>query len=145
MIFARQIAFIDSLETQFFASLRKSIEANGNFIVDSITQKQLFERGEDGDGKKLLGYTRTTIRIKVAKGQPFDRTTLRDENEFHPSIMIDARDRDFTISSNVTHAQFLVARYGENIMKPSNETMSEFFRLYFLPNIKTELDGQITR
>lgn len=152
MLFSKQIKFIDNLEDLIFQELKNVINQFGFVLEENIAEDQLFQKGQDGDGEPLkdkktgrLGYTRTTIRIKLSKGQPVDRITLRDEKKFHPSIMIDAFDDRFEVSSNVTHAKFLIARYGENILKPSRENMTNFMTNYFIPNIKNTINDKITR
>ena len=144
-IFDRQIAFIDNIESNLFATMQGALNANGIFLEERIREEQLFKRGVDGNNEPLrdqktgrLGYKRTTIRIKIAKGQPVDRITLRDENEFHPSITIQANSDGFEVTSNVTHAKFLIGRYGQDIIKPTLENMQDFFKRYVLPELKTK-------
>lgn len=144
-LFSRQIAFVDSLEKQIYSVLRDSISINGLEIKDYVIEKQLYDKGIDGNEKRLKGYTRQTIRYKISKGQPADRTTLKDEGIFHASIVIDAYDDRFIISSDVTYAKYLVKRYGENIMKPSIKNMRIFFDKHFLPDLKKYINGQFTR
>ena len=151
-IFDRQIAFIDSIENQLFTAMRQALNSQGVQLEKAITEDQLYNRGVDGNEQPLknkrtgkLGYKRTTIRIKIAKGQPVDRVTLRDEEEFHPSITIQADDNGFTISSNVTHAKFLISNYGEDILKPTLVNMQKFFDRYVLPNIKQYTNESVTR
>lgn len=139
MIFSRQIAFIESLESQVFETMQQVIRDFGFELEEAIREDQLFEKGEDGNKKKLLGYSRTTIRIKIAKGQPVDRTTLRDENDFHPSIQIEAKSEGFEVSSNVTHAKFLIGRYGSAILRPNIDNMRDFIENHFIPNFKKQI------
>lgn len=144
-LFDKQISFIDSLEKQIFNVLRDSININGIEIKDYIIEKQLYEKGIDGNEKRLKGYTRQTIRYKISKGQPADRTTLKDEGIFHASITIDAYADKFIVSSDVGYAKYLVKRYGDKIMKPSVRNMTEFFNKHFIPDLKTYINGQFTR
>ena len=152
MIFKKQIAFIDDLENNIFETLRNVINSFGIEIEKSITEDQMFKKGIDGTGKKIkdqktgrLGYTRQTIRLKISKGQPVDRVTLRDNNDFHPSIEIKAFSDRFEVSSNVTHAKFLISRYGEDIMRPTAENFKSFFEKNFLPEIKRYKNDKLTR
>lgn len=151
-LFKKQIVFIDSLQESIFDTLRRSIESNDMVISEYITERQLYDKGIDGSGQPIrdretgrLGYTRTTIRIKKAKGQPTDRITLRDEKKFHPSITISAYPDRFEVSSNVSYAKYLIKRYGEDIVKPTLENMTEFFNKFFLPELKIRINDQFTR
>lgn len=145
MIFSRQIAFIDQLESNIFEVLEKTINSRGYELEEAISEDQLFTKGEDGKGLKLKGYTRTTIRLKIKKGQPVDRTTLRDEKEFHPSITIKAFPDRFEVSSNVSHAKWLIKRYGEDILRPNLENLSLFLENNFIPNIKKDINDKLSR
>jgi len=135
-MFRKQIEFIDNFENLLFEKFQEAVQNYGFVLEKDITDKQLFEKGIDGKGKRLEGYTRTTIRYKLQKGQPADRTTLKDENEFHPSIQIKAFADHFEVSSNVTHAKYLIKRYGKDILKITNENMKDFIEKYVLPKIK---------
>lgn len=145
-LFKKQIQFLEDLQKRIiFDVLRKSIERNGFVVKDYVINKQLYDKGIDGNKKRLKGYTRTTIRYKIAKNQPADRTTLKDEGDFHASITIDAYDDRMVISSDVNHAKHLVSRYGKDIMKPTRENMVDFFDKYFIPNLKKELNGKFAK
>lgn len=135
-VFAKQKRFVNSLEDVIFDLFRESLVSFGFKLEEFIFEKQLFERGIDGTGKRLPGYARTTIRVKIKKGQPVDRTTLRDENKFHPSIQVDAFEDRFEVSSNVSHAKWIIGRYGPKILQPTNENMTEFMETYFIPKFK---------
>jgi hypothetical protein len=145
VLFSKQMKFIDDLESQMFEVLKNSINTNQTTVQNYVIDKQLYDKGQDGNEKRLKGYTRTTIRYKIAKGQPADRTTLKDKGYFHASVNIDAFDDRFEISSDVGYAKYLIKRYGKSIMKPSLPNMKEFFNKYFIPNLKTKIDGQFTR
>lgn len=144
-LFKKQLDYIDSLESTFNETMKETI-IKYNFVVkDFIVNKQLFQSGIDGNNKKLEGYTRTTIRMKIATGRPADRTTLFQEGYFHASVQIDAFDDRFEITSDVDYAKYLVKRYGPNILRPTKENMQEFIKNYFIPNLKTKTNGQFTK
>lgn len=144
-VFARQIKFIESVEKTIFIQMKQTIESFGFVLVDYIANKQLFQRGIDGDEKKLAGYARTTIRIKIGKGQPVDRTTTVDEGDFHASITVDAFSDRFEVSSNVAHDKFIIKRYGKNVLKITDKNMTEFMKVYFLPNLRRNVRNKLTK
>lgn len=144
-MFSAQLKFIDELESNVFSILKETIGQFDFVMKDYITNKQLFRKGIDGDGEKLAGYARTTIRIKISKGQPVDRTTTVDEGIFHASIQIDEFSDRFEVSSNVSYDKYIIKRYGQNILKITNENLTEFLTVYFLPNLKTYVDNKFTR
>lgn len=144
-LFSKQIAFVDSLEHTMFEVLRTSIKTNNTIVQNYIIERQLYEKGIDGNEKRLKGYTRATIRYKIANNQPADRTTLKDKGYFHASITIDTFNDRFEISSDVGYAKYLIKRYEKDIMKPSLNNMLQFFDLYFIPQLKNKINGQFTK
>lgn len=144
-IFSRQKRFIDSFEKTLMEELEQTINSFDFVLKDYVVNKQLFREGIDGDGKRLEGYKRTTIRIKIRKGQPVDRTTLHDEEDFVNSIQIDAFSDRFEVTSDVDHDKYIVKRYGQNVLKITNENFREFMINYFLPNLKKKTDDRFAK
>lgn len=151
-IFRKQKQFLDTLETTLLMELEQSINSFGFVLKDYVINKQLFREGIDGDGEKLVnsrtkssGYARTTIRLKIRKGDPVDRITLRDEGDFYRSINIDAFADRFEITSDVDHDEYIVKRYGRNVLKVTNENFREFMNNYFVPNLKKQIDGKFAK
>lgn len=136
MIFQRIFDFLDSFPDFLNREIRKAIEAHGLELKEYIIQKQLYDKGEDGNRAQLQGYTRTTIRIKIAKGQPADRTTLKDEGLFYASIDVKAFSNAFAITSDVKYDVNLVKRYGRDILKPNEEHFRQFLDDFLIPNLK---------
>lgn len=145
-IFSDQIKFLQDLKDNLVNdSFRDTIESFGFVLKDFIVNKQLFREGIDGNGKKLLGYRRTTIILKISKNQPVDRTTLHDEEKFVQSIQVDSYDDKFEISSDVSYDKYIVKKYGIDVLSPTNENMKEFLENYFLPKMKEYVDNKITK
>lgn len=144
-LFATQKQFVTDLEMNMFDQLKDAIESNDFVLREYIVERQLFEKGIDGDGKRLEGYARTTIRIKISKGQPVDRTTTRDEGNFHASIQIDAFSDRFVVSSDVEYDKYILDRYGRNILKITNENFEEFLTDFFIPNFKNYVNDKFAR
>lgn len=145
-LFSTQIKFLESLEAKAFQVLQDSINKNNEFIEDGITQKQLFERGEDGKGKKLRGYARTTIAIKRRKGQPTDRTTLKDTGAFYKSLSVTGFPLALEVKATVPYTKFLTTegnRYGIDILRPGEEVLSDFFEKFYIPELKTAIKDEI--
>lgn len=137
--------YILNFEAEVFEAMETALQSEGYVIAEYIANEQLFTRGEDGKGKRLKGYTRRTIRIKLSKNQPADRTTLKDKGVFHPSITVTANSSHFIISSNVTHASFLVARYGQDILRPNNEIMYNFINEKVIPILRKKVNDRFAR
>ena len=102
-----------------------------DFLIESL-QDQLFTTGEDGDGVSLGDYSPITIKIKQRKGQPTDRITLKDTGAFYRSYSINPFEGGFFIDANgKKNNTDLFLRYGDNILKPNQETLiliSDFYK-----------------
>lgn len=145
MIFERQIKFLNELEKQQFQILMTSVNQHDEIIKNYIVELQLFKKGVDRNEKRLKGYAPSTIRYKIRKGQPFDRTTTRDEGDLHASFTVEAFPDYIQFSSDVSHAKYVVQRYGENIFKPTLENMKSFFEKFFIPDFKNYINGQFAK
>ena len=135
-VFRIQKKFVSDFEIELFQELKRTINAFDFVLKDMIVNKQLFRDGIDGNGNKLAGYARTTIRIKLAKNHPVDRTTTRDEGLFHALIEVTGTQQSLVITSDVSYDKWIVKRYGRNILKLTPEHIREFMIKYFLPNLK---------
>jgi hypothetical protein len=144
-VFDRQINFINEFESQLFKELEIAIRSFDFVLKDYIVNKQLFREGIDGKGEKLPGYKRTTIRLKIAKGDPADRTTLRDEGDFHSQIQIDAFNDRFEVSSNVNYDKFILKRYGKDVLRITDENFREFMKNYYLPKLKEYVNNKFAK
>jgi len=144
-MFDKQIQFCDRLPDLFNNAIRDAFQENGFVIKEYITQKQLYDLGEDGNKVRLKGYTRHTIRLKIAKGQPADRTTLKDRGYFYANITVDANNEGFIIHSNVKYDVYLRKKYGKAIYIPSTSNMTEFVNKYVIPSIIEKLSPFLSK
>ena len=101
------------------------------FLIE-VLQDQLFTTGEDGNGLSLGDYSPVTVQIKRAKGQPTDRITLKDTGEFYDSYNIDPFNGGFIIDANgqKSPSDNLFVTYGDDILKPNDETLTEIAEYY---------------
>lgn len=144
-LFRKQKEFIDQLETDFFSILRETISGFDFVVKDYIINKQLFREGIDSTGEKMPGYKRVTIRYKIAKGDPADRRTLRDSGEFYESIMIEAFDDRFEVSSNVPHAKWIIYNNSDKVLGLTKENINEFLTNYYLPKLKSYVANRFSK
>jgi len=66
------------------------IAKNEAQMVDLNIQQMMGGRRSDGSNIEPE-YTPFTVQIKKAKGQPYDRVTLRDEGDFQRDMFADTR------------------------------------------------------
>ena len=114
-------------------------------ILDYIREKQLFEQGIDGKGKKLKSYKPFTIAIKKQKGEVYNRTTLLDTGSFYDKMDLIFTDQNaIGIFSRDEKTPDLLQKYGQNVLiltvKNQKEVDSKIFEeniIKWLLNTKT--------
>ena len=122
--------------------IREVVKANENIIVEYVSEDQLFEEGKDGNGLLLsdsLPYAPYTVSIKRAKGQPIDRVTLRDTEDFHRSFYLEYGSDYVEVKASDWKYRLLASDYGEEILKVAEENVHDLLMFYVLPFIVNKL------
>lgn len=113
-------------------------------IVSAIADDQLYRRGINGRGKKIMDYmpyTPKTIQNKKRKGQPTTRVTLRDTGAFHKSMFVVFDSEGFYITASDEKTEELVKKYGEEIFRLTNKNFTRIVRSH----IRKELVKRLKR
>lgn len=111
---------------------------NEAYICDMNAEEQLYEQGVNRVGVNISDYapySPVTIQIKQIKGQPYDRVTLRDEGDFHSSFYIEADNMQFEIKASDEKTEFLIRKYGRQILGLTDENIQELIHEYILPEL----------
>lgn len=118
--------------------LREELERHEKEIVDMIrSQLQL---GITGFEEFILPpYSQRTIERKLKKGQPIDRVTLYDTGKFYESLQIEFTEKGFRIVSDSQYSTYLLAKYGEEVLRLTNEHLTELLKQYIRPNLTKKL------
>jgi hypothetical protein len=90
-------------------------------IAEFVTDKQLFDKGVDGKGKFLGHYSPYTIALKKAKGEPYNRTTLLDTEDFYNGFFVTGKNKKIEIFSTDKKTKKLIDKYGKDIFLLSVE------------------------
>lgn len=128
------IDVLENIENLFFEVNNR--DESKDLLVFLITQKQLFEKGEDGNEKSLGEYSPFTVEIKRAKGQPFDRITLNDSGDFYDSFEVVVRINEIVIIADTIKVDTDLSKdFGLAILKPSEKSL-EIYRSFLLMAIR---------
>lgn len=122
--------------------LREEIMENKSVIVKMITEKQLYERGVNGKDVFIASYAPyvpRTIQVKLKKGQPTDRVTLKDTGEFYDSFDVVFDENGFYVTSDDEKAKYLVEKYGREIFKLTDENLTTLLQEYIRPILTIKL------
>lgn len=119
--------FKDSLPTL----LEDIVRSKEDVIVSAIADDQLYRRGINGKGEKIMEYApyaARTIENKKRKGQPTTRVTLRDTGDFHRSMHVIFDSEGFYITSDDEKAKYLVKKYGGEIYRLTDKNFTRIIR-----------------
>lgn len=133
-------AFKDSLPTL----LEDIVRDKEDVIVSAIADDQLYRRGINGRGEKIMDYmpyTARTIKNKKQKGQPTTRVTLRDTGAFHESMYVVFDSEGFYITASDEKTQDLIEKYGEEIFRLTDKNFTRIVRSH----IRKELAKRLKR
>lgn len=108
------------------------------FILDANSEDQLYMQGVNRLGVSIMDYmpyTPLTIEIKKEKGQPTNRVTLRDENDFESSFFLEVGEKQFEIKASDFKTEGLMEKYGRQILGLTNENIAALIRQYIYPDL----------
>lgn len=141
-IIERKIEALKEFEDSIYDTIRLTVVDNEHIIADMNSQVQLYEQGIDRNGDKIAEYAPyrpLTIQIKLMKGQPTSRVTLRDTGDFHASFKVIANNISFFIDTSDIKADMLIKKYGEQILGLTEDNLNELIWEYIYPDLLTKL------
>lgn len=138
-------AKVKDIEKVLYPTLKDVFTKYDNVIKQTNTQEQLFTLGQDAKAQSLGSYAESTKRIKIRKRQPIDRVTLKDTGDFYDSITVTATDKEVIIETTIEYAQFLVKRYGKDILGIQDMFLSDFYDKYIQPELDIEINKIIEK
>lgn len=111
--------------------LEDIVMSKQDVIVSAIADDQLYRRGINGKGEKIMDYAPykpSTIRNKLRKGQPTTRVTLRDTGAFHQSMFVVFDSDGFYVTASDRKTGTLVDKYGESIFRLTDKNLTRILR-----------------
>lgn len=137
-------AFRDSIPNL----LEDAVRSQEAVIVSAIANDQLYRRGINGRGKKIMDYAPyrpRTIQAKKRKGQPTTRVTLRDTGEFHKSMFLVFDEEGFYVTSDNRKTPFLIKKYGDPIFRLTDKNFTRIVRVHIRREIERKLRQAIRK
>jgi len=141
-VFTQKATAVREFNNNIYSIIFDIVLDNEDFIVELITEEQLFEQGIRGDEVFIADYapySPFTVEIKQLKGQPTDRVTLRDEGDYHASFYIKIGSDHFEIKASDSKAQKLSREFGEEIMHLTDKNLDEVIRGFIYPELVENL------
>ena len=133
-------AFKDSLPEL----LEDIVRDKEDVIISAIADDQLYRRGINGRGEKIMDYEPykpRTIQIKKKKVQPTTRVTLSDTGDFHNSMYVVFDSEGFYVTASDEKTPELIAKYGEEIFRLTDKNFTRIVRSH----IRKELVKRLKR
>ena len=128
-------------------NINKFMEAATIQAADTITDMnigQLYDLGENRDEEKIRpAYAPATVEIKMKKGQPTNRVTLRDTFEWQSSFYIQYYQEGFEIMAGDWKIDRLKAKYGDEILGLQDDNVRYLLENVYQPKLIEELKNAI--
>lgn len=137
-------AFKDSLPML----LEDIVRDKEDVIVSAIADDQLYRRGINGKGEKIMDYmpyTTTTVRIKKKKGQPTTRVTLRDTGDFHNSMFVVFDAEGFYVTASDDKTPELIEKYGDEIFRLTDKNLTRIIRSHIRKELVKRLKKAVKK
>lgn len=115
-------------------------------IVALVAEEQLYKQGINGKGIPIMSYAPyapSTIKRKARKGHPTNRVTLRDTGIFHGSLFVVFDEGGFYIATEDKKLVYLEPKYGENILRLTDENLSYLLNTYVKPRLAERLRAKL--
>lgn len=126
--------------------IRKEVKEVIESTQDEITalnKKQLFA-GIRSTGTEIKPeYAPYTILLKDQKGQPTDRVTLKDKEDFYNGFFVDVNSATFVIDSRDSKTEALIGKYGEKILGLTNDSRGEYVAYTFFPSLRDRVTKKL--
>lgn len=118
-------------ETKIIQQIFRSTELQERIIYLN-THDQLFEKGQDKLGRTLesIGgqYAPYTVQLKMQKGQPTDRITLKDTGAFYESFKVvvpSGADYVMIVANPIKDGDDINEEWGGHVIGLNRENMQE--------------------
>lgn len=121
---------------------REAIVQTENEIVD-FNREQLYEGIRADDTKIEPEYAELTKVIKAAKGQPYDRVTLKDTGDFYAGINVDINSNSYDLSSTDEKTVKLVTKYGDQIFGLNNKNKVTYINQFLRPALEDRITAKL--
>lgn len=145
MPFDKKIKEFRFIEKNLSKFIGKSALRHKNILEDAITEDQLFEKGEDGQGNPLGEYSNVTKFFKdnlaggLGRSTRSDHITLKDTGVFYESVEVKLTSKGIEIIADTQKDDNdLVEQFGEAILFINDENLDDFIRPILLDDLRKE-------
>ncbi|MCG9970992.1 hypothetical protein [Christiangramia crocea] len=128
---------IDKVTNELTEVAQKSVKNNEGIITalntaNLFSGKNALDQSLDSIGGK---YKPITVEIKKEKGQPYNRTTLRDTGDFYEGFFVGFKGTTWEVESEDSKRDKLVERYGKDIFGNTPKDEKTINDKHILPDL----------
>lgn len=142
MTINQAISKLEQLKNDLPSLVTNAIMSDKSKVIDLNRSFQLFQKGIDSNGNKLLAYRPTTQFIKRQKNQIFKHTTLKDTGEFYAGFRILIENGFLYITSTDDKTDSLMDKYGKNIFGLTRDNRLTLFGEIINPKLWSYLKSK---
>jgi len=116
MFLDRKIKELERLKQEVPKQAERIVLKSKERILDLIREDQLFDKGIDGKGSKLLAYKPFTVAVKRSQGKDPNIVTLNDTGSFYKGFDLLYTDQNsIGVFSRDSKTPDLIEKYGKDI------------------------------
>lgn len=146
MSFSKKINELNNVKRNLDKFIGESVLRNKHVLEDNITEDQLFEKGEDGQGNPLGEYAdstkffKETIAGQLGRSTRSDHITLKDTGEFYKSIEVKLTSKGMEIIADAQKEDTnLLDEFGKAILFVNEENLEAFKRPILLDDVRDNI------
>lgn len=121
---------------------RQAIVATSNEISD-YNRAQMYEGIRSDDSTIEPEYAELTKVLKIAKGQPYDRVTLKDTGDFYAGFNVDVNTDSYSITSSDDKVVKLVTKYGAKIFGLTDASKALYVTNFLRPALADAITAKL--
>lgn len=119
MTLEKYISKLNTDKTKLVDEINIAMNKSSSWILKTI-KNRLYQRGLDGNEKKIGNYAESTLAIKRANNQRSSFITLRDSGDFYNAMYTEWTGKDLIIDSSDIKTDLLINLYGPAILELTN-------------------------
>lgn len=134
------IQTLQDIELNIENIIMRAIQKNQGKILSAV-KLRLFNTGKDGSGSLIKpDYAPETIVFKKGKRQRTSHVTLRDSGKLYRSFIVEYKNSNIFIQTNVSYKNELITKYGASIFDLTIQEVELIINSFIEPEIQKELN-----
>lgn len=137
---------LKAMEMGLVSILAAAMEKHKEELI-FLNQQQLYERGTDGEGKKLKRYKNKSYAKKKHRLNPLPGLGVPDlflKGNLLDSMTLKTQGESFNINSSLYYAKYIFKNYGEQVFKLTKGSKRQGWKI-IKPTVLKLIKQQLTK